>query len=66
MKFNQIRNQLNLCQDLINIFTDYSFGLDDYFKNEVNQKEHSVLYNEYLLLNENIKHAIKKNGFDKR
>lgn len=60
-----IMKHLNFCNDLINIFKDYAFVLDDYFKDEKNREEHLKLYNEYQTLNVNIKSAIKRNGFDK-
>lgn len=63
--FRSIKNHLNLCNDLINIFTDYSFSLDEYFKIEKNKKEHLELFNEYQILNENLKKSLKRNGFDK-
>ena len=62
---NKIRRQLNLCNDLIDIFTDYALILDDYFQNENNREEHLELWNEYQYLNVNLKNAYKKNGFDK-
>jgi hypothetical protein len=61
----KIKNQFNLCNDLIDIFTDYAFCLDNYFKIEKNKVEHLDLYNEYKILNVNLKNAIRKNGFDK-
>ena len=61
----KIRKQLNLCNDLIDIFTDYAFVLDDYFQDEINRKEHLKLWNEYQILNVNLKDAFKRNGFDK-
>ena len=61
----KIRKQLNLCNDLIDIFTDYAFVLDDYFQDEINRKEHLKLWNEYQILNVNLKNAFKRNGFDK-
>lgn len=56
---------LNLANDMINVFTDYSYSLDNYFKDEKNRTEHSELYEEYLILNKNLKSIMKKNGFDK-
>ncbi len=62
---NKTRKQLNLCNDLIDIFTDYAFVLDDYFQNENNREEHLELWNEYQILIVNLKDAFKRNGFDK-
>ena len=61
----KIKKQLNLCNDLINIFTDYALILDDYFQDENNREEHLKLWNEYQILNVNLKNALKRNGFDK-
>ena len=61
----KIKKQLNLCNDLINIFSDYAFVLDDYFQDENNREEHLKLWNEYQFLNVNLKDALKRNGFDK-
>ena len=55
MNFKE-RKILNFAQDLINLFTDYSFSLDKYFKDEKNKKEHLDLYNEYQILNQNLKY----------
>ena len=60
-----VKKQLNLCNDLINIFTDYAYSLDEYFKIEKNKDEHLELYNEYQILNQNLKNSLKRNGFDK-
>ena len=61
-----VKKQLDLCNDLINIFTDYAYSLDEYFKIEKNKEEHLELFNEYQILNKNLKKAINKNGFGKR
>lgn len=64
--FNKkIMNSLELANDLINIFTDYAFGLDKYFEKEENRKESPYLYHEYIILNENIKRVVKERGFTK-
>lgn len=65
MKLRELNKIMNLNYDLLNIFTDYVFILDYYFKDEKNKKEHSDLYNEYQILNENLKNSLKRNGFDK-
>ena len=62
---NKMRKELNLCNDLIDIFTDYAFVLDDYFQNENNREEHLKLWNEYQILIVNLKDVFKRNGFDK-
>lgn len=54
MKLKDLTKIMNLNQDLINIFTDYAFSLEHYFKDENNQKEHKALYEEYKTLNDNI------------
>lgn len=54
MNFKEIKI-LNFAQDLINLFSDYSFGLDKYFEKEKNKKEHLELYNEYMVLSQNIR-----------
>lgn len=59
------KNVLDLCYDLINIFNDYAYSLDEYFKIEENKKEHLELWNEYQILNVNLKNAIERNGFKK-
>lgn len=56
------KKTLNLANDLINIFTDYSYSLDIYFKDEKNRKEHKELYEEYLILDKNLKRVMNKNG----
>lgn len=55
MKFNNVNKIVNFSNDLINIFTDYAYGLDKYFKDDKNKKEHLELYNEYMNLNQNLK-----------
>lgn len=65
MRLKEITKAMNLSNDLINIFTDYAFCLDDYFKSDINKKEHKDLYIEYLNLNKNLKEVLRKNGFDK-
>lgn len=57
---------INLSYDLLNIFTDYCFSLDSYFKDENNRINHLDLYNEYMTLDINIKNCLKKNGLDKK
>lgn len=47
----------NLSNDLINIFTDYAYSLDEFFKDDKNKKKHQFLYNEYQLLNQNLKNV---------
>lgn len=66
MNIREIKKSFNLCNDLINIFNDYAYSLDEYFKEEKNRKEHLELWNEYQILNVNLKKTIKKNGFDKK
>ena len=65
MKFRDLKKVTNFNYDLINIFTDYAYILDNYFKDKKNIEEHQVLYEEYLLLSKNLKKVIRKNGFDK-
>ena len=55
--FNKIINYSN---DLINVFTDYAYSLDNYFKVEENKKKHEYLYNEYLILSKNLKEILNK------
>lgn len=55
MKLKDLNKIMNINYELINIFTDYAFSLDTYFKEEKNKKEHIELYNEYIILNQNIK-----------
>lgn len=55
MKLRDLTKIMNFNQKLINIFTDYAFGLDKYFKEEINRVEHKVLYDEYQILNQNLK-----------
>ena len=50
-----IQKIMNFTNELINIFTDYSFSLEPYFKNEDNRKNNQALYEEFLTLNNNIK-----------
>lgn len=54
MNNREIKKIMNFTNDLINIFTDYSFSLDTYFKEEKNKNEHKHLYEEYQILNQNI------------
>ena len=54
MKFKDLNNIINFNQDLINVFTDYAFGLDKYFSKEENKLKHSELYEEYQVLNHNL------------
>lgn len=61
-----LKKTMDFCNDLINVFTDYSYTLDTYFKNETNRTEHKDLYEEYQYLNQNLRSIIKKNGFDKK
>lgn len=56
MKLRELNKIMNLNYDLLNIFTDYAFSLDYYFKDEKNKNEHSDLYNEYITLQKNIEH----------
>ena len=55
MKFKDLNKIINFNQDLINVFTDYAFGLDKYFDKEENKLKHSELYEEYQVLNQNLK-----------
>lgn len=66
MNIRELKRNFNLCNDLINIFTDYAYSLDEYFKIEKNKEEHLELFNEYQILNKNLKNVINKNGFGKR
>lgn len=66
MNIRELKRSINLCNDLINIFTDYCYSLDEYFKIEKNKEEHFELFNEYQILNKNLKNVINKNGFGKR
>ena len=45
---------MNLSKDMINIFTDYCYSMDEYFKDEKNKKVHKFLYDEYQVLNKNL------------
>ena len=54
MKFNE-NKIVHFANDLINLFTDYAFSLEHYFKDEKNKKEHIELYNEYQILNLNLR-----------
>ena len=54
MKLKDLTKIMNLNQDLINIFTDYAFSLDCYFKEEKNRLKHKELFDEYQLLNQNL------------
>ena len=58
--FKDFNKVLNYSNDLINVFTDYAFSLDNYFKVEKNKKEHEYLYNEYLILSKNLKEILNK------
>lgn len=68
MKFNKnnIFKVMNLSNDMINIFNDYAFTLDTYFSIQENKEKHKDLYNQYMILNEDIKRVMIKNGFDKK
>lgn len=55
--------QLNFAQDLVNVFSNYATNLDNYFKDENNQKEHLELYNYYQKLKVDIKNL--KDGLNK-
>ena len=68
MKFNKnkIIRTINLSNDMINIFNDYAFTLDTYFSIQENKEKHKDLYNQYMILNEDLKRVIIKNGFDKK
>lgn len=55
MKIKDLQKITDLNYDLINIFTDYAYILDNYFKDKKNQEEHLTLYNEYMILSQNIK-----------
>ena len=46
---------INFVTELKNIFIDYAFCLDKYFKEEKNRIEHKELFEEYQVLNQNIK-----------
>lgn len=56
MKLRDLNKIMNFNYDLLNIFTDYAFILDNYFEDEKNKKEHSDLYNEYITLQKNIEY----------
>lgn len=55
--------QLIFAQDLVNVFSNYAINLDNYFKDENNQKEHLELYNYYQKLMVDIKNL--KDGLNK-
>lgn len=55
MKLNEFKRLINLNTDMINIFTDYAFILDDYFKDNNNKLAHQELYLEYQNLNKNLR-----------
>ena len=59
MNFND-KKIINFSQGLINIFTDYAFTLDRYFKDEKNKKEHKELFEEYQVLHQNLKRLKEK------
>uniref|UniRef100_A0AAU8B772 Uncharacterized protein n=1 Tax=Dulem virus 59 TaxID=3145770 RepID=A0AAU8B772_9VIRU len=61
---DRVKRELNLCTDLINIFIDYVYSLDKYFKSDANKEKNYFLYNEYKFFNRNIKNSIRRNGFD--
>ena len=46
---------LNFTHELKDVFIDYAFCLDKYFKDEKNRIEHKELFEEYQVLNQNIK-----------
>lgn len=56
MKIKEVIKAMSLSNDLLNIFTDYIFCLEHYFKDEKNKEEHKVLYNEFQVLNQNVNH----------
>lgn len=60
MNFKELIKAMNLSNDLLNIFTDYAFILDRYFANEKNKEEHKELYDEYQVLNQNLKDLMEK------
>ncbi len=66
MKVNKkdIKNMINLANDMLNVFNDYCCVLDDYFSLEKNKLDHNELYLEYRSLSINLKIVMKKNGFD--
>lgn len=54
INFN-VNKVLNFTAELKDLFVDYAFSLDKYFEDEKNRIEHKELYDEYIILNENIK-----------
>ena len=68
MKLNnrKITKIISLSNDMINIFQDYAFNLDTYFSIEGNKEKHKDLYDQYMILNEDLKRVMIKNGFDKK
>ena len=55
MKIRDLTKIMDFNHDLLNIFTDYVFGLDNYFKEEKNRIDHKELFEEYQVLNQNLK-----------
>ena len=68
MKLNnrKITKIISLYNDMINIFQDYAFNLDTYFSIPGNKEKHKDLYDQYMILNEDLKRFMIKNGFDKK
>ena len=60
MGLKDFKKITSLNYDLINIFTDYSIGLEQYFKSEDNRINHSELFEEFQVLNKNIKELKRK------
>lgn len=59
---NNMLKKLNFSLELINLFTEYSKGLDDYFSCEENIKNHYDLYLLYSDLKANILESSEKYG----
>lgn len=51
--------------DLVNVFTDYSKDLDNYFSIKENQEKNYQLYKLYIDLKSNILNLSEKYGVDK-
>ncbi|MCI5543847.1 MAG: hypothetical protein MR405_08065 [Mollicutes bacterium] len=63
MKNREIKKILNFTDDLINIFTDYLYVVNDYFENDKNKEKHVELYQQVRILNNNINNLMIKYGY---
>ena len=66
MNTRKLKRYANLCTDFLSILNDYAFVLDNYFEDISKKEQHYELYLEYINLTNNLKKAVKKNGFDKK